>query len=68
MSGDIGELKKKAREHNAGVCLDFTDFLLTETSAEMEARMLADKYVLGRMAIMGNGLCFMVARMSAKRC
>ncbi len=58
MSGDIGELKKKAREHNAGVCLDFTDFLLTETSAEMEARMLADKYVLGRMAIMGQWTVF----------
>jgi len=58
MHGDINSLKSKAKAHNAEVGLDFTEFVLSESAADMEARMLADRYVLGRMAIMGQWTVF----------
>jgi hypothetical protein len=33
---------------------DFSQFALNGTAAEMEAKMLADKFILGRMAILGQ--------------
>jgi len=38
--------------------IDFDDFLLSETSEDMEEKMLADVFVLGRMAIMGQFTAF----------
>jgi hypothetical protein len=38
--------------------LDFESFILTEASEDMEARMLADVFVLGMMAIMGQFTVF----------
>ncbi|EEB77609.1 hypothetical protein GPB2148_1343 [marine gamma proteobacterium HTCC2148] len=38
--------------------IDFDSFILTESSEQMEKRMLDDTYVLGRMAVMGQFTVF----------
>lgn len=42
----------------ADEAIDFDDFILNESSDDMEARMLADIFVLGMMAIMGQFTVF----------
>lgn len=65
MSGEIADLKQKAIAYqlqkdreSRELAIDFTDFIVTESSADMEARMLADKYVLASLAIMGQATVF----------
>ena len=60
-----GDLKAKAaanvalmEERAAEPLLDFNEFVLADSSADMEARMLADRYVLGRLAILGQATVF----------
>ena len=47
MSGDrsLNELAELAEAHQKALTFDFDDFVLSESSADMEARMLADKFV-----------------------
>src|SRR5210317_2149866 len=65
MPGEITDLKAKAAGYVAKLgaemhepFLDFNEFLLSDSSADMEARMLADKYVLARLAILGQATVF----------
>jgi hypothetical protein len=47
-----------AAEAEKEALIDFDDFLLMESSEEMEKQMLEDTFVLGRMAIMGQFTVF----------
>ncbi len=61
MTFDGEKSKAKAMRANmdeASHPIDFNDFLLTESSEDMEKKMLEDKFVLGRMAIMGQFTVF----------
>jgi hypothetical protein len=49
---------KKEVERKAAGIPDFEDFTIREPSKVMEARMLADKFVIGRMAISGQSSVF----------
>ncbi|RLA42562.1 MAG: hypothetical protein DRR42_23210, partial [Gammaproteobacteria bacterium] len=63
----ISELAEKGGETlPANTPLDFASFAINESSESMEERMLADKYVLGRMAIMGQFTVFYAAPNAGK--
>jgi hypothetical protein len=56
LSREVGASKRKPAAEESP--LSFNDFLLRESSEDMEKRMLDDKFVLGRMAIMGQFTVF----------
>lgn len=51
-----GDEKHQAK--NEGVEFDFTQFALNGQSKEMRKQMLADKFILGRLAILGQSTAF----------